>query len=226
MEINTNVENGYIEIINDMSIEQKLKRDGKVIANLSADSSFKDFTIKSGETYRYSLGSATSEPISLDFEYIFLSDSERQLKIKYNSKVSSFKETILEQKVETIGNQYPFVFRNMNVHYKEISISGLISHQTDEANLFNKDLPFAQDTSLSNENYYKERKFREEVIAWLTNGRPKLFRSPQEGNYIIQLMNISLSPMDQLGRLLYSFSATGYEIMEYNIENMLNNNII
>jgi hypothetical protein len=39
-------------------------------------------------------------------------------------------------------------------------------------------------------------------------------------------MNVTLTPVDQLGRLLYSFSATGYEIMEYNIENMKENNIM
>jgi hypothetical protein len=116
---------------------------------------------------------------------MFLSDSERQLKIKYNPKVSSFKDTILEQKIETIGSQYPFIFRNSNIRYKEISISGLISHQMDEENLFSLSLQFSEDTSITANNYHKERKFREEVYNWLTNGKPKLFRSPQEGNYII-----------------------------------------
>jgi len=63
---------------------------------------------------------------------MFLSDGTRQLKIRFNPKVSSFKTTILEQKVDTIGSKYPFFFRNGNVYYKEFPISGLISRLMDE----------------------------------------------------------------------------------------------
>nr|DAZ72814.1 MAG TPA: hypothetical protein [Caudoviricetes sp.] len=59
---------------------------------------------------------------------MFLTDGEKQLKIKYEPKVSSFKDTILESKTDTIGGQYPFFFRNGQVRYKEIPISGLISY--------------------------------------------------------------------------------------------------
>jgi hypothetical protein len=74
--------------------------------------------------------------IRADFEHAFLYDGKRQLKIKYNSKVSSLKTTILETKVDTLGGQYPFLFRNGNVHYKEFPISGLISLLSDENSYF------------------------------------------------------------------------------------------
>jgi hypothetical protein len=50
--------------------------------------------------------------------------------------VSSFKSTILETKIDTIGGHYPFVFRNGNVEYKEFPISGLITLLSDENELF------------------------------------------------------------------------------------------
>jgi len=59
---------------------------------------------------------------------MFLFDGTRQLKIQYNPKVSSFKNDILESKIDTIGSKYPFFFRNGHVHYKEFPISGLISY--------------------------------------------------------------------------------------------------
>jgi hypothetical protein len=71
-----------------------------------------------------------------DFENMFLSDGKRQLKIAFNPKVSSFKETILEQKTDTIGSQYPFFFRNGHIRYKEIPISGLLSYYLDDNELF------------------------------------------------------------------------------------------
>jgi hypothetical protein len=71
-----------------------------------------------------------------------LFDGERQLKIRYNPKVSSFKSTVLETKVDTIGGKYPFVFRNGRVEYKEFPISGLISLQSDPNELFLKGVQF------------------------------------------------------------------------------------
>ena len=71
-------------------------------------------------------------------------------------------------------------------------------------------------------NYAAERKFKLSVLEWLTNGEPKLFRSPAEGNYVVRLMNTSLSPNDTLGRMLHTFSSTGYEIMDNTIDNLKN----
>ena len=72
----------------------------------------------------------------MDFENAFLTDGKRQLKIKYNPKVSSFKRNVLETKVDTIGGAYPFIFRNGRVSYNEFPISGLISYLSDNENLF------------------------------------------------------------------------------------------
>ena len=66
-------------------------------------------------------------------------------------------------------------------------------------------------TDLNDTNIYNERRFKLEVLKWLNNGEKKYFRSPTEGNYIVRLMNISLTPIDSLGRMLHSFSAQAYE---------------
>ena len=81
-------------------------------------------------------------------------------------------------------------------------------------------------------NIYSEREFKLEVLDWLTNGQPKLFKSPNEGKYLVRLMNVSLTAQDQLGRMLHNFSCTAYEIdavtydtmVDYNIINVNNNN--
>ena len=90
---------------------------------------------------------------------MYLFDGERQLKIKYNPKVSSFKEVLLESKTETIGNKHPFIFRNGNVEYKEFPISGLISTLMDDNYLFFKDRKKDKNMLERNYNYiYKEIK--------------------------------------------------------------------
>jgi hypothetical protein len=75
-------------------------------------------------------------------------------------------------------------------------------------------------TNLVGYNYTAERKFKLAVLEWLTDGKPKLFRSPSEGNYVVRLMNTSLSPNDTLGRMIHSFSCTGYECAAADIESL------
>jgi hypothetical protein len=102
--------------------------------------------------------------------------------------VSSFKTTLLESKVNTLGGKYPFFFRNGNVNYKEFPISGLISAHMDNLNSFidlNDITPLAEsrmdasDANISNSldmtltsnlstgSFYWERQFKMKVLEWL-----------------------------------------------------------
>lgn len=203
---------------------------------------WKDITVKQGVKYRYALQPINQfgykstyilnheGPVMADFEDMFLWDGERQLNIRFNPKVSSFKTTLLESKLDTLGGTYPFIFRNGNTAYKEFPINGLISYHSDPYSWFRSDtVPAAaglqrkytetiiqpeydNSTSLTGENFIREREFKMDVLQWLSNGKPKLFRSPGEGNFIVRLMNVSMTPNDTLSRMLHSFSATAYEI--------------
>lgn len=62
------------------------------------------------------------------------------------------------------------------------------------------------------QDYIYEKQFRQKVLDFLYKNNVKLFRSLTEGNILIKLTNISLSPIDTLGRMLYSFSASATEI--------------
>ena len=214
----------------------------------------KDYCVSQGVTYSYALQAhnkkgtysnrwvAQPNQLYIDFEDMFLSDGERQLKIKFNPKVTSFKNTLLESKMDTLGGKYPFFFRNGNVSYKEFPISGLISMQMDENETFMKGIDISQisrestpsgkiniiDTpfQLTGDTIRREREFKMEVLQWLINGKPKLFRSPTEGSFIVRLMNTSLSPNDTLGRMLHTFSSTAYEIDDYTFDNLRKYNMM
>jgi hypothetical protein len=71
-----------------------------------------------------------------------------------------------------------------------------------------------------------ERDFKLEVLEWLNNGEPKLFKSPSEGIYLVRLMNVSMTPEDTIGRLIHNFSATAYEIGEATYEGLTEQGII
>jgi hypothetical protein len=71
-----------------------------------------------------------------------------------------------------------------------------------------------------------ERYFKLKVLDWLTDGKVKLFRSPTEGNYLVRLLNVTLTPEDALGRMLHTFTCQAYEIAELTYENLLAYGII
>lgn len=208
-----------------------------------------DYTVEQGVAYRYAIQRFNDsgfysarmmidEPIVADFEDMFLFDGTRQLKIRFNPKVSSFKQNVLENKTDTIGGKYPFFFRNGDVKYKEFPISGMISHLSDTDELFlsaqemglSTEAPYRnapstqqiiRSTQIDTENIAAERAFKLAVLDWLTDGEPKIFRSPSEGNYIVRVMNTSLSPNDTLSRMLHTFNSTAYEIAEFNFDNLI-----
>lgn len=196
---------------------------------------FNDFTVEQGVRYCYSIqqfntkglysSRIISETVTADFEDMFLYDGERQLKVRFNPNVSSFKNDILESKVDTLGSKYPFIFRNGNVWYKEFPISGLISHLMDEQEFFMKKHMLGSADyliiDLVSENIKTEREFKLEVLEWLNNGKAKLFRSPTEGNYLVRLLNVSLAPSAPLGRMLHTFNATAYEVAAVNYDNLI-----
>ena len=213
-----------------------------------------DYTVEHGVEYIYAFQQYNSHgvvsrekraqnSIIAEFDSMFLYDGIRQLKINFNPKVSSFKINILESKNDTIGGQFPYFFRNGSVSYKEFPISGLISYQSDNDELFmsKEELGLAEPlvqrpqgeivggawatktptTNLLSYNFDAERIFKQKVLEFLTDGKPKLFRSASEGSYIVRLMNTSLSPNDTLGRMLHTFSSTAYETANMNYDNLV-----
>lgn len=274
---------------------------------------YTDFFVTQGDSFLYAIqehrgnqvsarqtlttaNAKTSEPqaILVDFEDIFLSDDERQLCVKFNPAIPSFKTNIVENKITTLGSKYPFITRNGNVNFMEIGISGLISYNMDTIGTFigpsmqdnqwfyeflepvfvtkeefeknptryyqikklytentqgdivttylpkfvnaqwpttasetskqqfytiqtGFDRPDADKTQLSAKNVKLERLFRTEVFNWLNNGKPKVLRTPTEGNYIVQLMGVSLSPNKTVSNMIYTFSCTATEIDDYSL---------
>ena len=217
---------------------------------------FRDFTIEQGKTYTYSLQQFNqhgvfsdrkkSKPIRADFEDMFLYDGERQLKLRFNPQVSSFKTQLSETRSETIGNKYPFFFRNARIGYKVFPVSGLLSMFIDDNQFFDKYEDILRDVfprerhnnmndrspnvynqrNLLKENFASERLFKLSVLDWLNNGKVKLFRSPGEGNYLVRMMDTSMSPNATVGRMLHTISSTAYECAPCDYTNLVKYNII
>ena len=206
------------------------------------DITWSDYTVESGVWYSYcaqvvlpdgTRGKITeiNAPVMIVLDDIFLTTANKQLKVKFNPSLSSLKRNINEVKTDTIGSQYPFIKRNGDMDYMSFPIGGLISSEMDEnrkftskSKLYGENKKYYQDY---NEQYdinrhsdvVYERAFREAVMDFLYSGNVMLFRSPTEGNYLVRLMDLSFSPENTLGRRLWSFSGTAYEVDSCSIDN-------
>lgn len=201
-----------------------------------------DYTVKSGIWYKYCMqkrnsvgtrGIITSikEPVLIMFEDMFLTAENQHIKIKYNPVVSSMKRVVSESVVNTIGSKYPFIKRNTATNYRQFPISGTITHFMDEnkifiskEELFNNSLELYEDYNYENgiteyNDYIYEREFRDKISNFLYKHNVKLFRSLTEGNILVKLTDISMTPEQGLGRYVYSFSCTASEIADDTIEN-------
>ena len=293
--IKTNNDKGYVEFKNlksniyrstdDFELNPIIRWDKLYSYNKDKTQDlFRDKNMVTKDLYNYLLQDETGfyqvNKITIDYEDAFLFDADLDFQIKYNPKVSSFKQIIQEGKIETMGSQYPFFFRNGNINYHEFPIGGLISYipsregmedyeaydefinvvqKGDEnyeegvyrINIFSPEVGYSEHvnegyhtigymnrdeyeprhdnpitTNLTGDNIAEERKYKMLVLKWLNNGKPKVFKSPTEGNYIVKLSAVSLSPEDKLGRMLHNFQCTATEIAEYNIENLKKYNLI
>ena len=209
-----------------------------------------DITVQSGVWYKYaaqkklgagSRGAVTEmeEPVLAYFEDMFLIANNQQVRIRYNQQVSSMRQNIAEARTETLGAQYPYIRRNGYINYRSLSISGLITFFNDYNDTFtSKDELYGDAASplyaAYNEtqnitdfnDYVHEREFREKIIQFLYADNIKLFKTLTEGNVLVKLMNISLSPQQSLGRYLCSFSCEAYEIAADTFDNYLYYNVI
>lgn len=191
-----------------------------------------------------------SQPVCVNFEYSYIYRDGIQLRLSLNQKLSSFKRTVLTSKQDTLGDQYPHLVKNGYANYAEFPISGTISYQMDgddtffvsktDGCYFSDELiipynkfkeegergssitrtSFVIDTNLTDDNIFIERKFREKAEEFLNDFDYKLYKSPTEGNIVIGLLNVSMTPNATLGRMIFDFSATAYEVMENTLDNL------
>lgn len=138
-------------------------------------------------------------------------DAQTSYLIKYNPEINQVKRNIVDVITPTLGAKYPFIYRNGHQNYRTFTIGGLIARYDNT-----KDVTYIG----TDEDIIQERLYREDLLDFLYNDKVKLFSSAQEGEMLIKLSGVSVTPMKQLGRMLYSFSATATEIADCTEENL------
>lgn len=133
-------------------------------------------------------------------------------RIRYNPKISGLKYNTTDVIVPTLGAQYPFVFRNGHQMYRTFSLGGLMARLEEDETL----VSYEDEV----DEMLQERIYRDQLLTFLYNDNIKLFSSIQEGDMLIKLSGVSLTPVEQLGRRLYSFTATATEVAACTADNL------
>ena len=76
-----------------------------------------------------------------------------------------------------------------------------------------------QSLSRKHQELILEKIFRDKVMDFLYGDDIKLFKSITEGNKLVRLTNVAFTPNEQLGRNIYTFSATATEVADYTLDN-------
>jgi hypothetical protein len=100
-----------------------------------------DYAIESHVWYKYSVyfesqSGSISKPKNSQVLYPIYEDclfyrQNRQLNLKYNYKISSFKSVVNRAKIDTLGGKYPKFAENAAMNYKQFSISATITGMLD-----------------------------------------------------------------------------------------------
>ena len=181
-----------------------------------------------------------------DDDGLYIVGQRQTLRVLYDVNISSVKRNIQDTFTQTLGGKYPYVRRNGSMNYNTFSIEGIITYNTEILEL----PPFSEESSTAASIKYTmpiptlryssfisdydintikdatdkarvEQEYRNRVFNFLTDGKEKLVKSLTEGAMIIRLSDVSISPKAELGRTVYTFSATATEIAEATYENCI-----
>lgn len=180
----------------------------------------------------------------IDDAELFIKDAALGLEPEKGGRGPSWvfgkQDNIIKQKVHEDDKEYPYVdYFGDNITYRDVDKS-----VKDRWALLHPNFKYYQQyntwvskrkqdaearvrtRNFTGYNLFAERKFKLTVLDWLNNGELKLFKSPAEGNYVVRLMNNSLSPQDSLGRMIHTFTSTAYEAADNSMASLLASGII
>ena len=181
-----------------------------------------DYYIENAQPYEYCIipvattvqGNRSMETIIPDYDGIWLTDSQNNVQLLYNIEQGDVEFTKPSISTETLGGRYPISTYSGNLDYKKGSLKAIV----------------LSDNSLDGPiDIYKEKINRTNVVNFLKNWKPKLYRNSSNGEMmmIATTNNPKFSPNNELSGRLGTISFDFQEVGDvYNDSDMRNNGFI
>lgn len=169
-----------------------------------------------------------------------LGEKDKQFSFIYDGKVDSFSHNQSRTTIETITGKYPFIVTPSELDYRTFNFSGKLTYQQDVHGLLVRDtyseaispnstipINFVEvsygDEGLLNkktdigeleESMVMQRIWRNKILEWLKDGKPKILKSEAEGNILVSVSNVTVTPIQTVYGLVADFQCQMTEIGE------------
>lgn len=182
---------------------------------------FKDRFIESYEDYVYGiqpmggsvensvLGETKTYEVESEFGSVWIVGKDTQYELRYSLEVGDYETVMPTGLFETLGNQYPTISKNGHVKYRKGKVRcSIVSDTTIQGGEINPK---------------EEKKLRRSMMAFLTDNKPKYFKDGSGESMLISIMNApTLSPINELKRLLYTTDIEFVEVGSTDTRSLIN----
>lgn len=167
-----------------------------------------------------------------------LGEEDMQFSFIYNGKIDSINHIKPRDIVQTIAGQYPYIIRSSELDYRTFNFSGTLTYHQDVQKNFTSDnysvaispdpsapvsfveTKYGDEMLLNCKNDLEEvqdgmvmqRLWRNKVLKWLNDGKPKILKSEAQGNLLVFIDEVKMTPNETTFGLIADFSCRMTEI--------------
>ena len=167
-----------------------------------------------------------------------LGEKDEQFSFIYNGKIGEISYVKPRDTIQTIAGKYPYFVTSSEIDYRSYQFSGTLTYHQDVHKLLTSDsysvaispdptipisyveLEYGDEMFLNMKNDLEElqdgmvmqRIWRNKILAWLNDGKPKIIKSEAQGNMLVMLTNIKTTPNESTFGLISDFECTVTEI--------------
>lgn len=160
-----------------------------------------------------------------------LGEKDMQFSFIYDGKIGTMNRRKPKDFIETIAGRFPYSVRASELDYYTFPFSGKLTYHQDVQNLLTAEnyttaispdptipigfveLKYGDEMRLNAKNDLEEmqdgmvmqRAWRNKILDWLTDGKLKILKSEAQGNILVEVSDVKVTPIKSLGGLICDF---------------------
>lgn len=183
----------------------------------------------------------TFDTVSTYGGFWLLGEQDKQFSFIYDGNIQSIDHNVSEAVIETISGKYPFIVSSAELDYRSFNFTGTLTYEQDVHKLLVSptyseaispdptipinyvEIAYGDESYLNPKNDLErmskgnysmvmQRLWREKILEWLKDGTPKILKSEAEGNILVRVTDVKVTPIRSLYGLVAEFSCRMTEV--------------
>lgn len=160
-----------------------------------------------------------------------LGENDMQFSFIYNGKIGTMTRRKPKDFIETIAGRFPYSVQASELDYYTFPFSGTLTYHQDVQHLLTAEnyttaispdptipigfveIKYGDEMRLNMKNDLEEmqdgmvmqRAWRNKILDWLTDGKLKILKSEAQGNILVEVSNVKVTPVESLYGLVCDF---------------------